>query len=101
MKRKWLLSALAASAFMLFSACGDEPASSAPVTPGGGTPIPASSADIGGGQPVTPVTQSYGILPTTANATVALNWAALWKATYYRTYSQEAALYLEITSLLA
>ena len=93
MKRKWLLSALAASAFMLFSACGDEPASSAPVTPGGGTPIPASSADIGGGQPVTPVTQSYGILPTTANATVALNWAALWKATYYRTYSQEAALY--------
>jgi len=93
MKRKWFLPALVISAAMMFSACGDEESpSSAPVTPIGGTPVPASSAD-GGGTVIPPVTQAYGILPTTGNAAYALNWYATWKSTYYRTYTQEAALY--------
>lgn len=96
MKRKWILPALAVSAAMMFSACGDEPESSAPpVTPIGGTPASSS----GGTTPViTPTTQTYGILPAVANPTVATTWYSQWKAKYYKTYLEEAALYPVLAS---
>jgi len=100
MKCKWLIPALAVSAAMLFSACGDEGTSSPdPVLPGSSA-IPTSSADIGGGASggTTPGQTGYATLPSVANGTVALTWYNLWKATYYKTYVEEAALYPVLAS---
>ena len=94
MKRNWFLPALAVSAAMIFSACGDDSSTSSTpvVTPS--DPVPGPVVDPGAGttpQPVT--TQTYGILPTTANALVSKSWYDAWKATYYKSYIEEAAAY--------
>lgn len=82
-------------AFGLTACGGDE--SSSPVVPDIPAPVPASSAAA---NPVeTPVVtpmpsaKTYGILPTGANATGAMAWYNLWKATYFKTYEEEAAKY--------
>lgn len=92
MKKKLLFWALAIGAAMLVSACDEEgPVSSELVTPPTSSAVvPLSSSAVNNGG----VAQSpYGILPTVKNMDVALGLYGTWKATYYKTYLEEAALY--------
>lgn len=91
MNKRLLFSVLTAGAAMLFSACSDDPETTpVSVAPTNSTTVPASSASVPGPTPQ----GTYGILPRTANpAVVTNNWYVNWKATYYKTYQEEAALY--------
>jgi len=94
MKTKWLIPVFAVSAVMLFSACGDDPSPATPPGPAMSDPAIPSSSSPGGDGGNTPVPQtSYGILPAGADMNTALTWYSLWKATYYKTYLEEAARY--------
>ena len=94
MKRNWFLPALAVSAAMMFSACGDDSStSSTPVVTPGTPSTPSTPTPDPGTTPTTPTTQTYGILPTTANPAASLTWYASWKGTYYKSYIEEAAAY--------
>jgi endo-1,4-beta-D-glucanase Y len=93
MNKKLLFSALAVGTAMMLSACGDEGGTSPEpvVTPTNSAAVPTSSAAVTPG----PTPQgAYGILPKTANPSIITdNWYQVWKATYYKTYQEEAALY--------
>lgn len=94
--KKLLTAALPLGIAFGLSACSSEETTS-PVIPDTPTPVPASSAaavDPNAGI-VTPVpsAKTYGILPAVANATGAMTWYNLWKATYFKTYEEESAKY--------
>ena len=95
MNKRLFFVSLAFGAAAMLSACGGDEGDTPQdviVTPPTSYAVPASSAAVDpgiGGVPQSP----YGILPTTANANSAMTWYTLWKATYYKTYAQEAALY--------
>lgn len=93
MKKNLLFTALTIGAAMMLSACNEDPVTPDPVPPPSMSSaiVPVSSSSVATGPGI--VQAPYGILPTTANATTAVNWYAAWKQTYYRTYTQEAALY--------
>ena len=94
MKKKLFFSALTISAAMLMSACDkDDPVSPEPVPPPtSSTVVPLSSSAANNGVVQSP----YGILPSVASLDAALNLYGSWKALYYKTYQQEAALYPEL-----
>lgn len=83
-----------AAAFML-SACGgdDSGTDPTPIVPPtsdpGGAAVPTSSAGGNGATAQAP----YAALPTVANPAIPQSWFATWKATYYKTYAEEAAKY--------
>ncbi|MCQ2097695.1 MAG: glycosyl hydrolase family 8 [Fibrobacter sp.] len=92
--KKLISAALPFGLALGMSACGSDDASApAPVIP----PAPGP----GDNTPTTPTptpsnptpSATYGSLPATANVTVAQTWYAQWKATYFKTYAEEAALY--------
>ncbi|MCQ2121831.1 MAG: glycosyl hydrolase family 8 [Fibrobacter sp.] len=89
--RKLLSAALPFGVALGMSACGSDDASSPIVPP---APVPPSPS-VGDPTPTVPPpsTQTYGILPTTANAVVAMGWYEQWKATYFKTYQEEASKY--------
>lgn len=100
MKSKWLMPAFVASAALVISACGGDSGSSPdPIPLSSPTPVPTSSAGNGGNGGGNGAAQTpYAALPSTANLTVAQTWYNLWKATYYKTYQEEAALYPVLAS---
>lgn len=93
--KKLLTAALPLGIAFGLSACSSEESSSPVVPPVDPTPtIPTEPTTPSiPTPPVAPPTQTYGILPGTANAVVAQGWYELWKATYFKTYQEEATKY--------
>ena len=91
MKKYSIFPVLALGAAMMLSACSDDPSSPTPppTPPASSAVVPLSSSAMGGGTQQSP----YGIIPATADANVAMTWYGAWRATYYKTYQEEAALY--------
>lgn len=105
-KKKFLaptLAAFALSAMFGLAACGSDESSSpaaptpVPSDPNPSTPTtdPSNPTTPSNPTPTTPSTTAkvYGILPATANPVVAQTWYATWKATYFKTMTEEAAKY--------
>lgn len=94
--KKLLTAALPLGFAFGLNACSSDETSS-PVIPDTPAPVPASSAAAVDPLPSTPVVtpsaKTYGSLPATANAAGAMNWYALWKGIYFKTYEEEATKY--------
>lgn len=96
--KKLLSVALPLGVALSMGACGSDEPASAPVIPNNpdpGATVPSDPTIPSNPTPSNPVTsgKTYGILPAVADASVAMNWYAAWKALYFKTYQEEATKY--------